>query len=392
MLVSNSHLNEILVKVSTMTNRSSAQKKAWFDEFIMITFDPEKAILSFMSANARMQSHYDLPVLASKDDTEPFTVCISPFIMLEHVRKTNNSIDISHKDGKLIMKFGRGKSQMKTHNEYIDPFLARDDSEHTFFNGIEYSTITIDSAEFKNIMKSLVHILSSGDGNMQLGIFKSDGEAMYIAATDGFRACRYSRFAKVLDAKVFDISLHVDAISKIAAVLDDENKDIKVVFRPDKISIVDGEYRAHFLTSGEGRDIWSVLDDALIRTNKTMVIKDLDKFRKAVKFIATFSRGDGKYGNDVPMVMKFYDKTLFLSCTVQEKGDTEWEIDITRDLDDTITVGVNPSYLHQYLTNIKPTSLDMKVSEPNKPIRLDGDRIDVEYVLMPILLNASLSQ
>ena len=385
MIISNSTFEESLRRVARLAkiNRGSS-KASHFSEFVLITFDPGQSELNLMCAGDDMQAHVSLPVMADRFDEDPFTVCVLPFTILEHLAKINSQINFSADSDKFVMKFSKGTVSAKSHKDYINQFYNRDDKEDTFFNGKTYATINYNSLLLKDILRSVVHAASGNTLDTQLVTFKSEEESLSVVATDSYRACFYHDIART--ETDFEVSLHNAAIYKIVAMLSDEERDIQFVLRPDKISIIDGNFRAHFLTSRDGKDMWRIL--AMVPSPEVVLnVDDMKVFGKAIRFIRTFSRGGNTFGGDAAMTVEFQENSMRMHCDVSDKGDTDWEVDANyTTLNTPMKVGVNPAYIAQYLTHMKPKEFSMSVSDVDKPITLKSERDNLDYIIMPMIV------
>jgi len=373
MIISNSTFIDSLSRVQHAARPT--KKASWNDTFpffVKLSFDSENGTLTLFCTNGSMFAKDTILVEKTKHDTEDFTACLYPYLLMEHFQKTNVNIDLRKKDELVFLRFGRAKVQMKSYENVTEGFDGYE-SKAKLSGG---TNIAINSLALKNAM-SLVSYLAVGDrDDTKKVMFRTRNGSLAIGATDGYRmACVNNLSPTTQDVST---ALFREYAQKLLNVIQSEETNIILSFEKGMIKVVDGKFIAGFLTCSDGLDMWGFLDDNIPVPSIGTAI-DLPIFASAVKLVQSFSE------NNEPALLEFFDDLISVSC-VSQLGDTKWTMKPEYNVFHAgMIVKMNPDFLGQYLSYVKPQELKLFIAAPDKPVRLECERgSDFIFVAAPM--------
>ena len=226
---------------------------------------------------------------------------------------------------------------------------------------------------------------SVGDRFAFIILTSKDGK-VWMSGTDGFRAS-FVRDLHCEREAVDDFEVYIDIgdISNILSVLPNDEVDIHFIVSEDgKAHIYFENFYSTSLLINQtmAGNIFSLLE-AKPKPEEVVFTADLSFFMKAIGFLSLMALdGANKMG------LRVSKENARMEVITEQIGNSVWDMPIFDEAlpDEPVNFTINPNFVRQYLSTVKPTSLKMCLSKTEGyPVYLENENPNQVFLFMPMM-------
>ena len=361
-------LQERLARALNIVSRVAASTRAALPILSNILIRAEGTKLTLTATNLELATVNYLSAKVGKEGT----ITVPAKLLAEFVSNLPKGIDVEMvvRDNKLTVKAGQYKSVMNGIVADDFPELPQIDEKKAvvFKVGVE---------DFRSAVSEVV-VASSNDTTRPAltGVyFNTFEEALYIAATDGYRLAERKFIEKVV-SEVFTI-VPTTSLQEVLRSITDDVEEIEILFDDAQVRFRLGEIEiTSRVIDGNFPDYRQLIP------KKTDVVVELkkDEFVRITKMAALFAR---ESGGSVVCETRKIDKQFLISAVASELGENTSYIEA--DVKEDGKVVLNSRFLMDALNAIGEDGLSFGFSGKLSPVVVKNTKNkDYTHIIMPL--------
>ena len=210
--------------------------------------------------------------------------------------------------------------------------------------------------------------------------FYTDGEKLYIVATDGHRLVELKAKEVQLSGKINAI-IPPKSLNHLKRITEEESKNIDVYFESNSVGFkINGDFISTKIISGEFPNYKEVIP----KDNNKIVLVDRDEFLYALRRISLFSN---PANHEVKFI--FSDNLINLQASAANIGSGEEKLDAEYN-GEQLTIGFNANDFSEIIKRIPSNRLLLKLNNELSATLIlpeeDNSEFDIFYIMMPLRL------
>ena len=300
---------EKLSKALGVVSRVAVGARATLPILSNVLIRVDKGKVSLVTTNLEMAVVDYLPVSNSKDGV----ITVPARVLAEFVANIPRGEKINLKTEGIKVKLTAGK-----YSSTVNGVAADDFPELPEINEKKAVKYRMGVEDFKTGISEVIMAVSTDTTRPSLtGVyFYTDGDTLYVAATDGYRLAE-RRFVEGVKSEVKAI-IPAPALQEVLRSLNDEDEEIELVFEDGQARFRFGEIEVTSkLIDGSYPDFHRLLP----KKSDISMVADKAEMLRAVRMARVFSSGA-----DGAISLEIVDKKVIISSISNELGENKSEI------------------------------------------------------------------
>lgn len=357
-----------LAKALNIVSKVAMGAKATLPVLSSVLIKANNKKVSLTTTNLDMAIVDYVPVIKSSDGV----VAVPARLLAEFVSNLprGEQVKIKVDDNKIKVVSGKYSSVINTIDTDEFPELPGIDEEKAVI-------FKVNADQFASSVSEVV-VAASGDTTRPVltGVyFNTDGNALYIASTDGYRLAEKKIIGKV-KSEVKAI-VPTSSLQEVIRAISDDVDEVEILFDESQVRFRVGEIE---ITSKLIDGIYPNYRQLIPKDNDIEVILDLQEISRITKIASIFARESSRA---IVCEARKNDKTFAVASIANEVGENESEVEAEVSNDGKIKL--DSRYLMDALNVFKDNKISFSFSNNTNPVMLRGEKNhDYTHIIMPL--------
>lgn len=375
MIIPTTVLNDALERVSYAANRYNKHLAGRDAATAAVHVFLRGDRLGFFCTSFQIFAMETIPVELTDQDGD-FDAFVFPHHILEHLKFIDGMVVLRKTAKSIMMEKQSGRQKVRIANkEEMEEFF--DDPNKQFEDAKGNVPVVMDSSLLKKTL-SKVEYAAHGKGIAQnVVVFRDFDSKLCIGATDAWRATVQNDIVHC--AQNVETAVLSETIGIIMRMLSKTEGTVKIYFTDRGLYIKDGDFFVGALSAGQSHDIWGLFKQhPLPDTVKFELEQDL--LSRALRVTSGFAESGGGY-----IVLEITGDDVSIYSFSRELGDSRWMMGASNLVtDEDKNIMIDPDFISQFLTRVKPKTVRFQASTPDKPVFIFGEDENLKTLCMPI--------
>lgn len=344
-----------------------------------IRFDIQESCLRVFSASESLFANCIIPVEITDKDKQEFVLYTYPHLIIEHLEKASQeTVEFRKYRGGVRIEIS-DKTKLYLASKDLETFFESYDDITSLPDGIR---VEVNATDLHDALNFVEYVACGKTLDTKSVLFKKIGDGLSVGATDGFRMAVVNNLVSNVDDDI-EMAFERASIMHFIRMIEKMEKDVTLSFANTRLFFNDGDFFAGILSTSEYKDMWEVLEHSLAsKPDKPTFIPDMEFMKKALAVCSTFAADGAGY-----ILLDLEGSRVLMSSKAEQIGDTRWVmIPKEMNLDEPMKIGVDPSFITQYIAKSPRANIKFFFSDPKREFFIENDNENYQFVAMPIRL------